>query len=158
MKFRFLWPSSTADAELASVMDRYLGRIKHFYPVEVLEVAPERGRQGDSDAAIIRRRAESARLSAAIPPRGFTVILDERGQAMDSLKFAQWLERLTIDQPHGVNFVMGGDAGLDDAVKQRAQKLLSLSAMTLPHQLARVLLLEQIYRACTLMRHIPYHR
>ena len=158
MKFRFLWPSSTADAELAAVMDRYLGRIKHFYPVEVLEVAPERGRQGDSDAAIIRRRAESARLSAAIPPKGFTVVLDERGQPMDSLKFAQWLERLTIDQPHGVNFVMGGDAGLDDAVKQRAQKLLSLSAMTLPHQLARVLLLEQIYRACTLMRHIPYHR
>ena len=77
---------------------------------------------------------------------------------MDSLKFAKWLERLTIDQPHGVNFVMGGDAGLDDAVKQRAQKLLSLSAMTLPHQLARVLLLEQIYRACTLMRNIPYHK
>ena len=158
MKFRFIWPSSTADAELASVMDRYLGRIKHFYPIEVVEVAPERGRQSESDAAIIRRRSESARLIAAIPPRGFTVVLDERGQPMDSLKFAKWLERLTIDQPHGVNFVMGGDAGLDDAVKQRAQKLLTLSAMTLPHQLARVLLLEQIYRACTLMRNIPYHK
>jgi 23S rRNA (pseudouridine1915-N3)-methyltransferase len=158
MKFRFLWPSSSADAELAAVMDRYLGRIKHFYPVEVIEVAPERGRQSESDAAIIRRRAESARLLAAIPSRGLTVVLDERGQPMDSLKFAKWLERLTIDQPHGVNFVMGGDAGLDDAVKQRAQKLLSLSAMTLPHQLARVLLLEQIYRACTLMRNIPYHK
>ena len=86
------------------------------------------------------------------------MVLDERGQPMDSLKFAKWLERLTIDQPHGVNFVMGGDAGLDDAVKQRAQKVLTLSAMTLPHQLARVLLLEQIYRACTLMRNIPYHK
>jgi len=158
VKFRFIWPSSSADAELASVMERYLGRIKHFYPVEVLEVAPERGRQSESDAAIIRRRSESARLIAAIPPRGFTVVLDERGQPMDSLKFAKWLERLTIDQPHGVNFVMGGDAGLDDAVKQRAQKILTLSAMTLPHQLARVLLLEQIYRACTLMRNIPYHK
>jgi 23S rRNA (pseudouridine1915-N3)-methyltransferase len=158
VKFRFIWTSSTADAELARVMDRYLGRIKHFYPVEVLEVAPERGRQSESDAAIIRRRSESARLLAAIPPRGFTVVLDERGQPMDSLKFAKWLERLTIDQPHGVNFVMGGDAGLDESVKKRAQTLLSLSAMTLPHQLARVLLLEQIYRACTLMRNIPYHK
>ncbi len=139
-------------------MDRYLGRIKHFYPIEVVEVAPQRGRQSESDAAIIRRRSESARLIAAIPPRGFTVVLDERGQPMDSLKFAKWLERLTIDQPYGVNFVMGGDAGLDDAVKQRAQKVLTLSAMTLPHQLARVLLLEQIYRACTLMRNIPYHK
>jgi 23S rRNA (pseudouridine1915-N3)-methyltransferase len=158
MKFRFLWPSSTADAELAAVMDRYLARIKHFYPVEVTEVPPERGRQSESEAAIIRRRAESARLQAAIPPRGFNVVLDERGQTIDSLKFAKWLERLTIDQPHGVTFVMGGDAGLDDAIKRRADKLLSLSAMTLPHQLARVLLLEQIYRACTLMRNIPYHK
>src|ERR1043166_794779 len=158
MKFRFIWPSSSADAELAAVAARYLGRIKHFYPVEVLEVAPERGRQSESDAAIIRRRSEAARLLAAIPAKGFTVVLDERGQPIDSLKFAKWLQRPALDHAHGVEFVMGGDAGLDDAGKQRAQKLLSLSAMTLPHQLARVLLLEQIYRACTLMRNIPYHK
>ncbi len=77
---------------------------------------------------------------------------------MDSLKFAKWLERLTIDQPHGVTFVVGGDVGLSDALRQRADLLLSLSAMTLPHQLARVVLLEQIYRACTLMRNVPYHK
>jgi 23S rRNA (pseudouridine1915-N3)-methyltransferase len=158
MTFRFLWPSSNADAELASAAARYLARIKHFYPIEVVEVAPERGRQSESDTAKLRRRAESARLLAALPRRGFTVVLDERGQSLDSLKFAKWLERLTIDQPHGVTFVVGGDAGLDDSVKERADKLLALSAMTLPHQLARVLLLEQIYRACTLMRNIPYHK
>jgi 23S rRNA (pseudouridine1915-N3)-methyltransferase len=86
------------------------------------------------------------------------VVLDERGQVIDSLKFAKWLERLTIDSPHGVNFVVGGDVGLDATIKQRADKLLSLSPMTLPHQLARVILLEQIYRACTLMRGISYHK
>jgi 23S rRNA (pseudouridine1915-N3)-methyltransferase len=74
------------------------------------------------------------------------------------LKFAKWLERLTIDQPHGVTFIMGGDVGLDESLRDRADMLLSLSAMTLPHQLARVVLLEQIYRACTLMRNIPYHK
>jgi len=63
-----------------------------------------------------------------------------------------------IDQPHGVIFVMGGDVGLDQSIRQRADDVLSLSAMTLPHQLARVVLLEQIYRACTLMRNIPYHK
>jgi 23S rRNA (pseudouridine1915-N3)-methyltransferase len=77
---------------------------------------------------------------------------------MDSLKFAKWLERLTMDQPQGVTFVVGGDVGLAENVRQRADLVLSLSAMTLPHQLARVLLLEQIYRACTLMRNIPYHK
>lgn len=152
MKFRFLWPRSHADAELDELIDRYLNRIKHFFPVELKEV----GRQGAKDGSIIR--AQSARLLEAIPTDGYTVALDERGQPMDSLKFAKWLERMTVSQPHGVTFVLGGDSGLDDRVRQRADLLLSVSAMTLPHQLARVVLLEQIYRACTLMRNIPYHK
>lgn len=156
MKFRFIWPRSNADAELAEVLERYLNRVRHFFPVELVELAPERGRQAQGDVAIMR--AQSARLLAAIPDRGYTVVLDERGQLIDSLKFAKWIERLTIDQPHGVQFVVGGDVGLDDSVRQRADKLLSLSPMTLPHQLARVLLMEQIYRACTLMRNIAYHK
>lgn len=156
MKLTLLWPRSTADSELAAVADRYFNRIKHFFPIEVTEVTPQRGRQGEKDVAIMR--ADSARLLAAIPQQGHVVALDERGRSVDSLKFAKWLERLTIDQPHGVIFVMGGDVGLDQSVRQRADDVLSLSAMTLPHQLARVVLLEQIYRACTLMRNIPYHK
>jgi 23S rRNA (pseudouridine1915-N3)-methyltransferase len=138
------------------VFERYFNRVKHFFPIELIEIAPERGRQAQSDASIMR--AQSARLLAAIPDRGYTVVLDERGQVLDSLKFAKWIEKLTIDQPHGVNFVVGGDLGFDDTVRRRADKLLSLSPMTLPHQLARVLLMEQIYRACTLMRNIAYHK
>jgi 23S rRNA (pseudouridine1915-N3)-methyltransferase len=157
MKFRLLWPRSTADAELGAVVDRYLNRIKHFFPIEVVEIAPGKGGQSAKDAAIIRAR-DSAALLASIPQKGFVAVLDERGQPFDSLKFAKWLERLTVDQPHGVTFVMGGDVGLDDSIRQRADKVLSLSAMTLPHQLARVVLVEQIYRACTLMRNIPYHK
>lgn len=156
MKFRFIWGGSHADAELGEATGKYLDRIRHFFPIEVIPVLPERGRQAQSDVAIMR--AQSARLLAAIPDRGYVVVLDERGQTFDSLKFAKWLERLTIDQPHGVNFVIGGDVGFDATVRERADKLLSLTPMTLPHQLARVILLEQIYRACTLMRNIPYHK
>ncbi len=156
MKFRFVWPGSTADAELVSVIDRYLNRIKHFYPIEVREVPGERGRQAVQRGSIMR--AQSARLMEAIPKAGYIVVLDERGRSMDSLKFSKWLERLTMDQPHGVTFVLGGDVGLAEAVRERADLLLSLSEMTLPHQLARVVLLEQIYRACTLMRNISYHK
>ena len=156
MKLRFIWGGSHADVELAEAAKTYLARIKHFYPVEVVEVASERGRQGKTDVAIMR--AQSARLLAAIPDRGYTVVLDERGQTLDSLKFSKWIERLTIDSPHGVNFVIGGDVGFDDSVRKRADKLLALSPMTLPHQLVRVILLEQIYRACTLIRNIPYHK
>lgn len=156
MKFRLIQAGSHADAELAAVAERYLNRIRHFFPIEVVEVAPERGRQGQSDVAIMR--AQSARLLAAIPDRGYVVVLDERGQLLDSLKFARWVERLTIDSPHGVNFVVGGDVGFDDSVRARADKLLALSPMTLPHQFARVVLLEQLYRACTIMRNISYHK
>lgn len=156
MKLRFIWAGSHADGEFAEAVDRYLNRIKHFLPIELVEIPAERGRQSSSDVAIMR--AQSARLLAAIPDRGYTIALDERGQSIGSLKFAKWLERLTIDSPAGINFVVGGDVGLDESVRKRADKLLALSAMTLPHQMARVILVEQIYRACTLMRNIPYHK
>jgi len=156
MKITLVWPASSSEKDFAEAIDRYLKRIRHFYPIEVVEVAAERGRQTQSDATTMR--SQSSRLLAAIPARGTVVVLDERGQMLDSLKFARWLERLTIDSPHGIHFVVGGDVGLDDSVRNRADKVLSLSAMTLPHQVARVVLLEQIYRACTLMRNIRYHK
>ncbi|HEX3110089.1 MAG TPA: 23S rRNA (pseudouridine(1915)-N(3))-methyltransferase RlmH [Thermoanaerobaculia bacterium] len=156
MKISLIWPASSSEKDFADAIDRYLNRIRHFYPIEVVEVPAERGRQTQSDAATMR--SQSSRLMAAIPARGTVVVLDERGQMLDSLKFARWLERLTIDSPHGIHFVVGGDVGLDDTVRNRADKLLSLSAMTLPHQVARVVLLEQIYRACTLIRNIRYHK
>lgn len=156
MKFRFIWPGSHAEPEFDAAIEKYLKRIRHFYPVEVLEIPPEKGRQKKNDAAIMH--AQSARLNAAIPTRGLRVVLDERGALLDSLKFSKWLEKLTIEQPHGVNFIMGGDLGMNDSLRQTADKLIALSPMTLPHELARVVLLEQIYRACTLMRNIRYHK
>ena len=156
MKISLIWPASSSEKDFEEAIDRYLKRIRHFYPIEVVEVPAERGRQTQSDAATMR--SQSSRLVAAIPARGTVVVLDERGQMLDSLKFARWLERLTIDSPHGIHFVVGGDIGFDDSVRGRADKLLSLSAMTLPHQVARVVLLEQIYRACTLIRNIRYHK
>jgi 23S rRNA (pseudouridine1915-N3)-methyltransferase len=156
MRISLIWPASSSEKDFAEAIDRYLKRIRHFYPIDVIEVPAERGRQTQSDAATMR--SQSSRLVAAIPARGTVVVLDERGQVLDSLKFARWLERLTMDSPHGIHFVVGGDLGIDDSVRDRADKVLSLSAMTLPHQIARVVLLEQIYRACTLIRNIRYHK
>lgn len=156
MKFRFIWIRSHAEPEFREAIERYQARIGHFFPVEVVDVSPERGRKGKDDATVLRE--ETARLLAAIPEKGLTVVLDERGELIDSLKFSRWLERVTIDQPHGVSFVMGGDVGMGEQVRARGDKVLALSPMTLPHQLARVVLLEQVYRACTLIRNVPYHK
>ena len=156
MKIRLVWITAGQDAGYEELIERYSSRIKHFFPIERVEVAPEKGRQNKSDVAIMH--ADSARLLEALPPRGSVVVLDQRGELMDSLKFAKWFERLTMQESYGVNFVVGGDVGLDDAIRARADKLLALSPMTLPHQLARVVLLEQIYRACTIIRNIRYHK
>ena len=156
MKFRAIWPRSTADIEFREGIERYRSRIEHFFPIEIVEVAPEKGRHQKNNTAIIH--AESTRLMAAIPAQGLVVTVDERGKSMSSLSFARWLEDITSHNPHGVSFVMGGDLGLDDALRSRADLVLSLSAMTLPHQIARLVLLEQLYRACTIMRNIRYHK
>lgn len=156
MKFRLLWIGSTADTEFRQATERYAQRIRRFFPLEITEVAPEKDRRNKSDEAIVR--ADSARLIAALPERGTVVVLDSAGKAMDSLKFANWLEELTVREPHAVTFVLGGDLGLNDEIRKRANVVLSLSAMTMPHDMARVVLLEQIYRACTLIRNIRYHK
>lgn len=156
MKLRVLWIGSNADQEVAALVERYSSRIKHFFPFEILELPAAKSRQKKNDVAIMH--ADSERLMAAIPPQGTVVAVDERGVPMDSLKFAKWLDRVTMHSPHGVTFVMGGDVGYGDQIRERADLVLSLSAMTLPHQVARVILLEQIYRACTIIRNIAYHK
>jgi len=156
MKYRILWIGSNADTEFREAIERYRDRVRHFFPVEIIEVAAERNRQKKSDSEVMH--AESQRLLKALPRQGSVVVLDERGKSMTSLKFAAWLQDETNRNPHGVTFVLGGDLGLDDAVRGRGDLIMSLSAMTLPHQLARVVVLEQIYRACTLMRNIRYHK
>jgi 23S rRNA (pseudouridine1915-N3)-methyltransferase len=156
MKFRLIWIGSNADTEFRQAIERYTERIRHFFPIEAVEVPAEKDRHGKNDAAIMR--ADSAKLIAAIPPRALSVVLDERGEMMSSLKFSKWIEQQALYSSQEIVFVLGGDVGLDDQVRGRAGKLLALSPMTLPHQIARLVLLEQIYRACTLMRNIRYHK
>lgn len=150
MKLKVIWVGSNADTEFQEAIDRYSNRIKHFFPIEIQVVPPEKQKN--------RLRGESERLIEAIPERGTTVVVDERGVTWSSLKFAKWLEGVTMRDPHGIAFVLGGDSGMDDRVRQQADLVMSLSSMTLPYQLARVVLLEQIYRACTLIRNVPYHK
>lgn len=156
MKLTVLWVGPNNDPDMGPAIDRYFNRIKHFFPIEVVSLKPEKSRQGKSDVAIMH--ADSARLLSAVPARGTTVVVDERGEPMTSLKFSRWLEQTIAREPYGIHFVMGGDVGMDETVRDRADKVLSLSAMTLPHQMARLVLMEQIYRACTLMRNIAYHK
>lgn len=131
----------------------YLTRIKRWRHLEYTEV-----RDGDAALPSDQRNAlEGRRIIDALSPQDVALVLDERGQKLSSPDLAALLRQLDQEARGRACFVVGGAWGLDDSVRQRAFKVLSLSDMTLPHELARVVLLEQIYRAECILRKVPYH-
>jgi 23S rRNA (pseudouridine1915-N3)-methyltransferase len=103
-------------------------------------------------------RAEADGVLRALPEGAYVIALDTGGAQRSSEEFAERLAALGLDGRSTVAFVVGGSAGLDASVLERADEALSLGKMTLPHQLARVVLLEQLYRAFRILRGEPYHR
>lgn len=136
--------------------DDYLGRLAPVFPTREIEVR-DATRAGKGDPA--RWRAEEGRrLLEAVPPGALVVALDERGKSFDSLGFSRWLGERRDGGAGEVSFLIGGPDGHDPSVRERAGLVLSLSPLTLPHELVRVVLLEQLYRAATLLAGRPYHR
>jgi len=131
----------------------YLKRLGRYATVDVSEVA-DRDLAGGSDRAV---DAEGADVLRGLRPDTYVVTLEIGGVQRSSDEFAARIERLMLDGRSDVTFVVGGSAGLSPAVLARADERLSLSRMTLPHQLCRVVLLEQIYRAFRIIRNEPYH-
>jgi 23S rRNA (pseudouridine1915-N3)-methyltransferase len=136
------------DRSFAASCDDYARRIARYGPFETLEVKEARG-----ESAARARPIEAARLLGKLPAGCRVVTLDEHGRALTSVQLSQLLDARHPD----LRFVIGGAWGLGDAVKKRADDSIRLSSMTLPHELARVVLLEQLYRAWTILRREPYH-
>lgn len=133
----------------------YQRRLPPEIRLELVELRPEERGAG---RAVERQRAlEGERLLAAVPQGATLIALDERGRAVSTQGLAVMLSGWMRDGSHPA-FAIGGADGLDDAVKARADKLVSLSSLTLPHALVRVLLAEQLYRAWTILARHPYHR
>ncbi len=133
----------------ADLLARYGARLRPS--LLVTEIAEARGAPAEA------KRREGAALLASLPPRAFAVALDLGGQAPDSARLATLLDRwLGLGRP--VCFLIGGAEGLDHAVLDRADFVLSLGPLTWPHMLARVMLAEQLYRARSIAAGHPYHR
>lgn len=134
--------------------DDYLKRFPPDWRVELKALKAE-PREGKPTAAIML--AEASRIEACLPRSVRRVIMDERGTRLSSVQLA---ERAGVWQHDGrdVALIIGGADGIDPALKQTADESIRLSDMTLPHALARVLLVEQLYRAWSLMHNHPYHR
>lgn len=141
------------DAGLRDLCADYAGRLRRSLRLELREVRAAPGRA----APAVRLRAEADRLLAALPPGARVVALTRTGRAESSPDFARRLAEWRREG-RDVAFVIGGAFGLDRRVLDRSDSRLSLSAMTLPHELARVVLLEQLYRASTILAGTPYHK
>lgn len=142
------------DAALGASIAEYERRAARYWPLTVREVKEAGGR---AMAPAVTRRLEGERLLSACLGRGEVVACDESGVSMTSADFAGWLGRLR-DTGGAVTFIIGGAYGLDQAVRARATRLLAVAPWTLPHEVARLVLTEQLYRAGTLLRGEPYHK
>jgi len=147
VKIRVLWAGKTKKTYFRSAIDDYSERIRKFVSLEIVEAREE----SLSDHQRARRLRAEGRLLAARKQARTTVLLDSAGKMLTSEEFAKWLENVRGD----VDFLVGGPAGLET---DDASLKLSFGRMTLPHELARVLLLEQIFRALTIQHRIPYHK
>ncbi len=134
----------------------YEKRLSHYAKLVVTEVREARKVEGKNDAVAVA--AEGDALLAAVPNRAVLFVLDERGEQPTSRELADDMARRMVRGDSTFAFVIGGALGLDDRVRAAATSTLALSRMTLPHELARVVLFEQLYRAMTIQRGEPYHK
>jgi 23S rRNA (pseudouridine1915-N3)-methyltransferase len=142
------------DRHLAAAISEYETRAARYWPLEVVEVREASGR--GVNAADVRAR-EGERLLERVPATARVVACDERGDRLTSAQFATLVGEAR-DRAQDLAFTIGGAYGLPDAVRERADRTLQLAPWTLPHELARLVLAEQIYRAGTLVRGEPYHK
>ena len=140
---------------LATAVAEYETRAGRYWPLAVHEVREESAR-GNTPPDTVRQR-EGERLLERVPAAAHLVVCDERGIGLSSEQFAAWLADRR-DRAQDVAFALGGAFGLDGALRSRAGTLIALAPWTLPHELARLVLAEQLYRAGTLVRGEPYHK
>ncbi|MBO0798765.1 MAG: 23S rRNA (pseudouridine(1915)-N(3))-methyltransferase RlmH [Blastocatellia bacterium] len=154
MRLQIVWIGKTRDRNCRGLIDDYLERIKHFVRVDVSQLK-EQGSGADEKRMIA---AEGARILENIERDDFVVLLDEQGRQLSSRELAEFLSARQQAGTKRLVLVIGGFAGVSDEVKRRANDRLALSRMTLTHELARVVLTEQIYRALSLLAGLPYHK
>lgn len=155
MKLRFVWIGKTKSAPIRALVGEYLDRIGKFAAVEVSELR-DRNDAGSDTRRIIDKEGED--ILARTAGAAFVIALDERGRELDSRGLAALLEKHRLAGTKQITFVIGGYGGLSDQVRERADLVLALSRMTLTHELARVVLAEQVYRAFTIIHDLPYQK
>lgn len=155
MKLLLLVIGKTTDRHVQALIDDYSSRVGHYVPFS-LETVPEL-RNTRALSPEQQKTQEAELIRKQLQPGDHLVLLDEHGTERRSVDFASWLGKRMAAGARRIVFVVGGPYGFDASIHQLANEEISLSQMTFSHQLIRVLFVEQLYRACTILRGEPYH-
>ncbi len=150
MKFRFVWMGKTRDKNWLALQTEYLQRLSHFVKVETVEIK-------DSQTASAKEY-ESKRILEKVNQSNFVCVLDVKGRSISSHELAEKIENWQNRGLKEIAFVIGGAEGVTSEVVERADFSLSLSSLTLTHEAARIVLIEQLYRAYTIIKGFPYQK
>ena len=154
MKTKLIVVGKTVDKNIIKGIEDYVGRIGHYMPFEIIVIPELKNTKKLSTAS--QKDMEGELILKQLHPSDTVVLLDEHGKEYRSIEFASWIEKQQ-QTARTLVFVVGGPYGFSDAVYARSNSKLSLSKMTFSHQMIRLLFVEQIYRACTIIKGEPYH-
>lgn len=155
MRVSILCMGKTRERFIQEGISKYLRYLKPYTDIEVRELKEEKI-LNLRDAPLVRKK-EAEKILKTVPAQGYLVALDERGREFTSHEFAEFLNQMLETGVRETVFAIGGAMGLDESVTGRANRVIALSRWTLTHEMARLVLLEQVYRAFTIIQGKPYH-
>ena len=142
----------------SDAVEEYAKRLKKFCNLKIIELPDEKNSSmNDSALNEIVKQKEGAKILEKVPVNSHVIALAIEGKTYDSVKFSKRIERIMMESAN-ITWIIGGSLGLSDAVMKRADEAVSFSELTFPHQLMRVIFLEQLYRAFKIMKNEPYHK
>jgi len=155
MKVKLLMVGKTVQQFISSGFENYQQRMVHYIPFEYKVISELKKTKNLSENQ--QKIKEGELIINQIQPADFVVLLDENGKELSSIGFARWMEKLMINGMKDVVFVVGGAYGFSEQVYKRCNFKMSLSKMTFSHQMVRLIFIEQLYRAMTIIKGEPYH-
>ena len=155
MKILLLFVGKTTQSFVEAGIAEFSDRLKHYIPFEI-KIVPDLKNTGNLSFDQIKEK-EGELIAKHLQQGDYIVLLDERGKAFSSVRFSAYLEKKTHSISKRLVFVIGGAYGFSSKIQELAQEKISLSPMTFSHQLVRVLFVEQLYRAMTILNNEPYH-
>ena len=154
MKVTLLLVGKTQDKNFVKGIEEYVSRIVHYLPFTITTIPELKNTKSLTESQ--QKEREGERILKEIQPSDTVVLLDEHGKEFRSIEYASWLQKQQ-NTARGLVFVIGGPYGFSKAVYDRANEKISMSKMTFSHQMVRLIFVEQLYRACTIIKGEPYH-